>query len=604
LFFQVERPVPFVIIQPRRIRESLKVPASIGVDLLMLLVIGGLVGALFSFGRELTAPTQHIVEINLSLWALPKYTLYSLTRGFAAYGLSLVFTLAYGSLAAHSHRAERIMIPALDILQSLPVLTFLPGLVLAMTHLMPSRQLGLEIACVVMIFTGQAWNMAFSYYSTVRQVPQNLREVAAVYHLRWWQIFRVIELPASMIGLVWNSMMSFAGGWFVLNVTEAFTLNNQNFQLPGLGSYMYAANQANDHIAQAAGITAMMLMIVAVDQLFWRPIVVWSERFKVEETAQSEKPKSWFLSMVQHSLLYPWIVRQVHLARQRAAERSAARRNNGDATVIAPRPETQKPSAWQHVATVAAIVILLGGLIAGTIWGAWQLLRLLHDLPLHNASGDDWIGVVLALLASFARVLATVLLGTIWALPAGILIGLSPRWSQRLQPIVQALASFPANMIYPPIVLFLLFVHIPFNIGCIGLMLLGTQWYVLFNVIAGAMAIPTEMKEVARVYHTPRWRRWMRIYIPGVFPHLVTGLITAAGGAWNTTIVAEYVVARNNVAYIAFGIGSVIYRATGDGNYPLEAAAAVTMALAVVIINRYMWRRLYRLAERRYSMDV
>jgi len=596
--------VPFVIIQPRRIRESLKIPASLGVDILVLLVVGGIVGALFSFGKELAAPSVRVINIDLSLWALPKYTFFSLTRGFAAYGLSLLFTLVYGSVAAHYRRAEKIMIPALDILQSLPVLTFLPGLVLAMTHLMPARQLGLEIACIVMIFTGQAWNMAFSYYSSVRQIPQNLREVAAVYHLGRWMNFRTIELPASMIGLVWNSMMSFAGGWFVLNVTEAFTLNNQSFQLPGLGSYMSAANQAHAHLAQFGGIAAMMLMIVAVDQLFWRPIVVWSERFKVEETAQSEKPKSWLLSMVKHSLLYPWIIRQMHETRKRAAERSAARRSHrSEQNVAAPAPAAPT-SAIQRAAASGLVWLSVAAIITGALWGAWQLVRLLTDLPLHNATGDDWETVLLALLASFGRVLAAIVLGVAWALPAGILIGLSPKWSQRLQPIVQVLASFPANMIYLPITLLLLSIHVPFNIGCIALMTLGTQWYILFNVIAGAMAIPTEMKEVARVYGTPRLRCWLRIYIPGVFPHLVTGLITAAGGAWNTTIVAEFVQRNDTDFFTAFGIGSIIDRATTIGNYPLQAAAAVTMALAVVLINRFMWRKLYRQAEKRYSLET
>jgi NitT/TauT family transport system permease protein len=602
-FYQAERRLPFVIIQPRRIRESLKIPASIGVDLLVLVVVGGIVGALFSFGKELAAPSHHIVEIDLSLWALPKYTLFSLTRGFAAYGLSLLFTLVYGSVAAHYRRAEKIMIPALDILQSLPVLTFLPGLVLAMTHLFPARQLGLEIACVVMIFTGQAWNMAFSYYSSVRQIPQNMREVAAVNRLDWWGIFRMVELPASMIGLVWNSMMSFAGGWFVLNVTEAFTMNNQNFQLPGLGSYMAQANQANNHLAQCGGIAAMVLMIVAVDQLFWRPIVVWSERFKVEETAQSERPQSWFLSMVQHSLLYPWLIRQMHQARQRAAERLAARKNAPAAKPAATTEQTA-PSPRKDLVLTSAIWFGVAALGIGTLWGAWQLLHLLLDLPLRGAPGDDWVTVLLALLASFGRVLAALVLGTVWALPAGVLIGLSPKWSQRLQPIVQVLASFPANMIYLPITLVLLSLHIPFTIGCVFLMMLGTQWYVLFNVIAGAMAIPTELKEVAQVYSTPRVVRWRRIYIPGVFPHLITGLITAAGGAWNTTIVAEIVQKDPNSSFTAFGIGSIIDQATTGGMYPLEAAAAVTMALAVVVINRFMWRRLYRMAERRYSLEV
>jgi NitT/TauT family transport system permease protein len=580
----------------------------------MLLAIGGLVGALFSFGKEVAAPFREVVNIDLSLWALPKYTMFSLARGFAAYALSLIFTLIYGTIAAHNHRAEKVMIPALDILQSLPVLAFLPSVVLAMVKLFPRQEIGLEIACVVMIFTGQAWNMAFSYYSSVRSIPRPMLEVSSIHHLSRWQIFRIMELPASMIGLVWNSMMSFAGGWFILNVTEAFTLNNQDFRLPGIGSYMSVAATEGNIPAQIGAIVAMILMIVAVDQLFWRPIVVWSERFKLEDTADADKAQSWFLNIVQHSLLYPWLVRQMHQHRQRAAARSAAARmalagsNGSGAAAVA------DPNARRLIETGESIDSHLGRRIVswgvtvllalGALWGAWKLLRMLTALPLRNPStAEDWVHVFLALLADSTRVGLAVLIGAAWTLPAGILIGLSPKWSQRLQPVVQVLASFPATMLYIAVTILMVRMRIPFNIGCVALMVMGTQWYVLFNVIAGAMAIPSELKEVCSVYHTSRWKRWTRVYIPGVFPHLVTGLITAAGGAWNTTIVAEIVVVKDNT-YTAFGLGSMINQSSGNSDYPLLAASAVTLAIAVVTINRLMWRRLYRLAERRYSLEV
>jgi NitT/TauT family transport system permease protein len=589
--------MPFVMITPRRIRESLKAPASIGADLLVVLVLAGLAGALFSFGRQVASPFQYKVKISLSLWMLPLYTMFSLARGFAAYALSLIFTLIYGTVAANNRIAERIMIPALDVLQSLPVLAFLPGVVLAMTKLFPTRELGLEFACVVTIFTAQAWNMTFSYYSSLRALPQNLRDVAEVQHLSRWRVFRLMELPASMIGLVWNSMMSMAGGWFVLNVSEAFSIGDRDFRLPGIGSYMSEANDQNNHLAQVAGIVAMIAMIVAVDQFFWRPIVVWSERFKVEDTAESEKAQSWVLTLLQHSRLYRAMMAAINKRKHDRSAWWAASASHGAA--IAP------PAARDKYRSVL-IWLVMAVLAACSAWGTLELARLLIALPIRDAAtNNDWCTVLLALLASFARVLATVALGALWALPAGILIGLSPRWSQRLQPIVQVLASFPANMIYLPLTFLLLYLGIPFTVGCVALMLLGTQWYVLFNVIAGAMAIPTELKEVARVYNTPLLQRWLRIYIPGVFPHLVTGLITAAGGAWNTTIIAEFVQTADPAhPYIAFGVGSIISQALNAGNFPLLAAAAVTLALAVVIINRYMWRRLYRLAERRYSLNV
>jgi NitT/TauT family transport system permease protein len=587
--------VAFVLIQPRRIRESLKRPASLGADLIVLLVLGGMVGVLFSFGREVARPSQLQVNIDLSLWALPKYTMFSLARGFAAYGLSLIFTLIYGTIAAGSRAAEKFMIPALDILQSLPVLSFTPAVMIAMTRIFP-RQIGLELAVVVLIFTGQAWNMTFSYYSSVRAVPQNLREAAAISHLSRWRIFRLIELPASMIGLVWNSMMSMAGGWFVLNVCESSSFGDTSFRVPGIGSYMYEANAAGNIAAQLGAVVAMVAMIVAVDQLFWRPIVVWSDRFKMEETAEAEKPTSWVMAMLQHSVLYRWMMRRLQQTRQRHSAWWASRDRGGRPDWAGKVQPGARRTMTRVVLALLAIVLLIG---------AWKLVRLLVAVPISDPiTHNDWRTVLLSLVASAARVLATVALGAAWTLPVGILIGLSPRWSQRLQPVVQVLASFPANMIFLPLTLLLLHIGIPFNYGCVLLMMLGTQWYVLFNVIAGAMAIPTELKEVGIVYRTNWLRRWTRIYIPGVFPHLVTGLITAAGGAWNTTIIAEFVTGADN-PYKAFGIGAIIQQATTPpGNTPLLAAASVTMALAVISINRFMWRRLYALAERRYSLNM
>src|ERR1700683_3387534 len=299
-----------VLFQTRRVRERLKAPASLGVDLVVLIVVICLAGALFSFGRQVASPFRREVQIDLHLRSLPKYTFFSLSRGFAAYFLSLTFTLVYGTVAAHNRKAEKVMVPILDVLQSIPVLSFCPVLVLSMMRFFPGRELGLEIACIVEIFTAQVWHMTFSYYSSVRNIPSNLREVAAVNCLSKWQIFRLLELPASMIGLVWNSMMSMAGGWFFLTVNEALTLGDQNYTLPGLGSYMNLAISVGNRRAEIGGVVAMILMIVAVDQLFWRPIVAWSERFKVEESAETDKAQSWVLSLLQKSLFYQFLMLQ------------------------------------------------------------------------------------------------------------------------------------------------------------------------------------------------------------------------------------------------------------------------------------------------------
>ncbi len=620
--------------------------------MLILVVVAAVIGALLMMGRQVTSDYHQTVVINVRPYSvLFKYTTFSLLRGCMAYVLSLAFTLVYGTIAAHNHRAEKVMIPALDVLQSIPVLGFLPGLVLAMVHLFPHSEMGLEIACVVMIFTGQVWNMTFSYYGSIRGVPQSLWEAAKIYRMPRWRLFTLLELPASMIGLVWNSMMSMAGGWFFLIVNEAFTLGDKDFRLPGIGSYMNEAiNQFDAGVWETwkpilAAIFAMVVMIVAVDQLFWRPIVAWSERFKLEETAETDKPQSWVLNLLGRSGLYHFGRKTLRAWRRRhdleaesqnagpmlssnplpaidagvlaygAAPAVIARAPaggggitsqsaQGDALAVIPleyiRPEPLSANLGLRV--VSWVVVL--ALAAGAVWGAWQLIDLLRQLPLHDsASHEDWMTVLGSLSASFARTSAAVLIGAVWTLPAGILIGLSPKWSQRLQPVVQVVASFPAPMLFPLVTIAMLAMGINFNWGCVILMVLGAQWYILFNVIAGAMAIPGELKEVGRLFRTPLLQQWTRLYIPCVFPYLVTGLITAAGGAWNATIVSEFVQVKGEPR-IAYGLGALISQATNKGNFPLLAAGICTMAASVVILNRLIWKRLYRAAEGRYSLQT
>jgi NitT/TauT family transport system permease protein len=581
----------------RHVREALETPTGFGSDVILLALVLSIFGALLMLGHQMSTPYHEQMQIDLSIWSLPKYTVLTLGRGFAAYFLSLTFTLAYGTYAAHNKRAEAIMIPILDILQAIPVLGFLPGLVLALVALFPRHELGLEMACIIMIFTGQVWNMTFSFHGCLKAIPQSLREVAAIHRLSHWRIFRQLEVPSAMIGLVWNSMMSMAGGWFFLTVTEAFTLKGRDYRLPGIGSYMNAAMLANDVPAMIADVIAMILMIIFADQVVWRPLVAWSQRFKVEDVASTVVPKSWVLDLARRS---------VHMRKLLAlldpAERSML--NVGRPARLLSRVA---PSALASPGVRSALgktvrVAALAGLAGIAAWGAWSLASLLIALPLYDATGHDWRTVLLSLGASFLRTTTAVLLGAAWTLPVGILIGRSPKWSERLQPVIQVLASFPAPMLFLPVTALLLNLHINFNVGCVVLMLVGTQWYILFNVIAGASSIPADLKEVTAVYHWSRLQRWLKLYIPCVFPYLVTGLITAAGGAWNATIVAEYVELKKDDPIVAFGLGSLISRATSAGNYPLLAAAVVTMACAVVSINRVFWKRLYRLVEDRYSL--
>ena len=569
-------------------------PAGFAVDALIVLVVAALVGGVVVLARRWEAPIRTTTAIDLSPRALPGYTLLSLSRGFAAYLLSLVFTLVYGTVAAHSKRAEKVMIPLLDIGQGIPVLGFLPGLVLGMVALFPHSNIGLELACILMIFTGQVWNMVFSFYGSLRAVPSELREVARIHRFTWFRTFRTVEVSAATIGLVWNSMMSMAGGWFFLTVNEAFTLGNRDFRLPGIGSYMAVAIEKGDTRAMLWAIVAMSLMIVAVDQLLWKPLVAWSERFRLEDLASTEKPRSWMLDLIRRSPL---------LRRLRRARREAEDTAEGAVAVPPPVPV---PSAGgggggENASRRLLVRILLGMVGAGALvlsgWGAFELVRLLLAVP-----GREWIVLALALGSTFLRTLGALVLSALWTVPAGILIGRSPIWSRRLQPVAQLVASFPAPMIFPIVTGALLAMGVPFGIVASALMLLGAQWYVLFNVLAGASAMPHDLEEAAETYRLRGVDKWKKLFLPAVFPYLVTGLITAAGGAWNASIVAESLTYKGRPLQ-TFGLGSTITQATAAANFPLLAAGVLTMSLALIALNRSIWRPLYRLAETKYSLN-
>jgi NitT/TauT family transport system permease protein len=554
-------------------------------DLIVVVVLGGLLFGLVDLAEEAAGPHHPSVEIDLSPLALPEYTFFSLCRGLLAYGLSLGFTLVYGYWAAKDHRAERVLLPLLDILQSIPVLGFLPGLLLALKAAFPASNIGLELAAVVMIFTGQAWNMTFSFYHSLRTVPQDQQEVATVYRFSWWQRLKWVELPFATMGLVWNSMMSMAGGWFFLMISESFRLGDLDFRLPGIGSYMSVAVEQGEVPAILWAILAMVLMIVALDQLLWRPVVVWAQKFRVEEGGAVLVQTSWFLNWLRRSPLLASVRRRLHRPARSKGERSAAS--------ASPKLQPRTNQSWLGWLAPAAFVLLLGLLT----YGSWKLLQLLWEVPV-----QDWGETMAAAGVTLTRVLLSTVIGTLWALPAGLAIGLSPQLSRVLQPVVQVLASFPAPMLFPLVIALLSVLNVPLGWGSILLMLLGTQWYILFNVIAGAMAVPADLREAARSYRFGRWQRFWILYLPAVFPHLVTGWVTAAGGAWNASIVSEYVTFKGEVVQ-AWGLGSRISQAAADANFPLLAASVLVMAVVVVLFNRLVWRRLYHLAEDRYSLS-
>jgi NitT/TauT family transport system permease protein len=460
----------------------------------------------------------------------------------------------------------------------------MPGLTLALVALFPRSNAGLELAAVIMIFTGQAWNMTFSFYHSLRSVPGDLKEVATVYRFDWWQQLRWVELPFATIGLVWNSMMSMAGGWFFLMINEAFQLGNRDFRLPGIGSYMSVAVERGRVDAMLYAIAAMTLMIVLVDQLLWRPVVVWAQKFRVEESSQGKEATSWFLSWLRRS-------RIVHLPGRLAV---ALRRDRQPRRAL-----PASPRAGAYPPRIGNLIALfpLGMLLLLLAYGSWRLFWLLRGVSL-----VEWEELGLASLWTLGRVLLATALGTLWAVPAGLAIGLSPRLSNALQPVVQILASFPAPMLFPLVIAALRFAGVSLGWGSIVLMLLGTQWYILFNVVAGATAVPADLREAARSYRIRGWQRLRVLLLPAVFPYLVTGWVTAAGGAWNASIVSEFVTFKGETLKTS-GLGAEISAAAAAANFPLLAASVLVMSAVVVTFNRTVWRRCYSLAEQRYSLS-
>ncbi len=554
------------------------------VDLFVIFMGFTLLYGLVQLGRQWTGVHRPVVEINLSIWALPKYTFFSMMRGLAAYVLSLGFTLVYAFWAAKDQRAEKLLVPILDILQSIPVLAFMPGLVLGLVALFPGSNLGLELAAVVMIFTGQAWNMTFSLYHSLKSVPAEMQEAATVYRFNWWQRFRWVELPYGTTGLVWNSMMSMAGGWFFLMITEAFKLGDKDFRLPGLGSYMSVAVERGNTLAMIAAIVAMVVMIVFLDQVLWRPVVVWAQRFRVEETAQAEAPQSWLLKLLRRSRLIRWM--EARRIRRRQHPKLKVQKTR------APRPHSVHGwslQRWASNASLAALMILV-------LFCSLGLIKFLA-----HVGGPHWWILLKAGGLTLSRVVVSTALGTLWAVPAGLAIGLSPRLSKSLQPVVQVAASFPAPMLFPLVIATLAHIGVGLNYGCVVLMLLGTQWYILFNVIAGAMAIPGDLKEAAVSFGLPQWQRLKVLYLPATFPYLVTGWVTAAGGAWNASIVAEYYDMKG-ATLSTFGLGSMVSSAAYHKDLSLLAAGVLVMSAMVVIFNRIVWKPLYRLSQTHYSL--
>jgi NitT/TauT family transport system permease protein len=556
-------------------------------DLPILLAGLALFYGLLTFARYGVGPVNTQTEILLRPGVLPKYAFFSVTRIAIAYFLSLAFTLVYGYVAAYNAKAERFMIPLLDILQSIPVLSFLPGVMLAMIALFPRSQFGVELGCILLILTGQVWNMTFSFYSSLKSIPREMHEAAAIYRLSWWQRLWQLELPYATIGLIWNSIMSVAGAWFFLMACEMFVLGDRDLRLPGLGSYLQTAANAGDTRSILWGLGVMIAIIVLIDQLVWRPVIAWAEKFKFEQVESAEPARSPVLDLLRRSKILAMAARvSIRPAREGLNLHFAKAQ-----TVAANQMQKGPRARWAW-----RLLILIA--VAAIAYAAFRMTQMLVRL----SSREIW-EIVRGAGATFLRVEVTLVLAGLWTIPVGVYVGMRPKLSALVQPLAQIAASVPATALFPVVLLMLIRVGGGMGIGSMLLLLLGTQWYILFNIIAGASAIPTDLKEVCGVFHLGTLERWRKLFLPGIFPYLITGFITASGGAWNASIVAEYFHFQGKTLSTV-GLGAVISHATDTGNFRVLLAATIAMAAMVVTLNRLIWRRLYGLAATKFKLET
>ncbi|RQS13662.1 ABC transporter permease subunit [Burkholderia sp. Bp8998] len=554
------------------------------------LIIGILAMAIVGFHQTM-APiaTLQTQKISLDPSNLPEYALRTTLRMLAAMVASLVFTLVYGTLAAKSRRAGMVLIPILDILQSVPVLGYISFTVTFFLALFPGRVLGAELAAIFAIFTSQAWNMTFSFYQSLRTVPRDLSEVSRGFHLTSWQRFWKLEVPFSMPGLIWNMMMSMSGGWFFVVASEAITVGNQTITLPGIGAYLAQAIADKNLGAVGWVIVAMSVVILAYDQFLFRPLVAWADKFRMENTASGDAPQSWLLDMMRrthliHQLLVPagWLLSQAARIPLRVPSFTgvgARVASNGRASRVG-------DIVW------GAFVILL------TAYVAW---RVVSFVATGVTMGE--VGHVLVLgLITLLRVLVLIAIASVVWVPLGVLIGLRPALAEKIQPLAQFLAAFPANLLFPVFVIVIVHFHLNADIWLSPLIVLGTQWYILFNVIAGAMSYPNDYKEATKNFRIRGWQWWRQAMLPGIFPYYVTGAITASGGAWNASIVSEFV-QWGDTKVVAHGLGSYIAQTTAAGDFPKIILGIAVMSLFVTLFNRLLWRPMYAYAESRLRLD-
>jgi NitT/TauT family transport system permease protein len=538
-------------------------------------------------GISAPLPAANEQAVSLDYWELPYYAFRTVLRMFAALAASLVFTFTYATLAAKSRRAEMVLIPVLDILQSVPILGFLSFTVTFFLGLFPGNTLGAELAAIFAIFTSQAWNMAFSFYQSLRTVPPDLDEVARGFRLTGWQKFWQLEAPFAMPGLIWNTMMSMSGGWFFVVASEAITVGDTTITLPGVGSYIAKANDEGNWSAIGAAVLTMAIVILLYDQLLFRPIVAWAAKFRVELSESQDVESSWMLNLIKRTY---WL-------KSGFLPIAAAMRSLSFLPLHFPRfastldsSKSQGPSRL-----IDALWILI--IIAVAAWAAWLTVS-------YIATGVGWdeVGRVFVLtFYTLIRVVALMALATAVWVPISVWVGLRPRWAEAVQPIAQFLAAFPVNLLFGAAVSLVLAYNLNANIWLSFLIVFGTQWYIVFNTIGGAAAFPNDLREAAANFHVHGWQWWKQVIIPGIMPYYITGGITASGGSWNASIVAEYVKWKDHTV-VADGVGSYIAQATDKGDFPKIVLGVAVMSLFVTVFNRLFWRRLYAYAERRLRL--
>jgi NitT/TauT family transport system permease protein len=551
----------------------------------LILVIGAMVLIVYG-GEQTTLPLSalEVAPVSLDPQNLPLYALRTTMRMLLAIVCSIVFTFIYAALAAKSRRLEMVLIPLLDILQSVPILGFLTFTVVFFMNLFPGRVFGAELACVFAIFTSQAWNMTFSMYQSIRNVPKDLEEASQSFHLSGWQRFWRLDVPFAMPGLIWNTMMSMSGGWFFVVASEAITVGNTTVTLPGIGSYVALAIEKQNLPAIGYALLTMLLVIIAYDQLLFRPVVAWADKFRFEQTASGDAPTSWMLDLFRRTralraLSYPFA----------AVNRSFS--NLHIALPTALRVPARGPSSRLLDAGWLTFVLAI------TFYAGWRAYQYLSTTL---APSDVFAAVGFGLI-TLARVIVLIALATLIWVPVGVWIGLRPKLAERIQPLAQFLAAFPANLAFPVFVVLIVRYGLSANIWLSPLMILGTQWYILFNVIAGASAFPTDLREAAGSFHLRGWRWWIKVILPGIFPYYITGAITASGGSWNASIVAE-VASWGDTHLTATGLGAYIATATEAGDFPRVVLGIAVMCILVTLFNRLLWRPLYAFGERRLRL--